>query len=230
MINNLTILYVEDDETVRENFTEILKQHFSNVITANNGKTALKLYNEYKPEIALLDISIPYINGLTLASKIRENDSEIQIIMLTAYSEKEKLLQAVNLQLFAYLIKPIQYEEFDKVLKNILNKFNDNEFLFLTNDFKWKKETEELFYNYTKIKLTKKEHQVVSLLCTQPIQYFSPYSIALEIGDEDNLEENKSNTIIQLLSRFKNKTLKELNLKHFFIENIYGAGYKIILR
>ena len=74
MINDLTILYVEDDETVRENFTEILKEHFLNVITANNGKTALDLYNKYKPHIALLDISVPYINGLTLAEKMREQN------------------------------------------------------------------------------------------------------------------------------------------------------------
>lgn len=230
MISDLTILYVEDDETVRESISEILEQHFSNVITANNGKTAFDLYNEHKPQIALLDISIPQINGLTLASKIREKDSEIQIIILTAYSEKEKLLQAVNLQLFAYLIKPIQFEEFDKVLKNVQKKFKKDEFLLLTNDFKWNKETEELFYEHTKIKLTNKELQIVSLLCTYPNQYFTPYNLALEIGDENSVEEKKSNTIIQLLSRFKNKTLKELNLKHFFIENVYGAGYKIILK
>jgi DNA-binding response OmpR family regulator len=230
MISELTILYVEDDETVRENFTEILKQHFTNVITANNGRTALELYNEHKPNIALLDISIPYINGLNLASKIREKDSDIEIIILTAYSEKEKLIQAVNLQLFAYLIKPIQYEDFDKVINNILKKLHKNDYLFLTNDFKWNKNTKELFYCHTKIKLTNKEHAIVSLLCQYPHQYFSPYNIALEIAKEDNLEERKSNTMIQLLSRFKNKTLKELNIKHFFIENIYGAGYKLILK
>lgn len=230
MIIDLTILYVEDDETVRESFTEILKQHFSNVITANNGRTALDLYYEYKPQIALLDISIPHINGLNVASKIREVDIDIEIIMLTAYCEKDKLMQAVNLQLFAYLIKPIQYEEFNEVLKSILKKFKKDEFLFLTNDFKWNKETEDLFYENTPIKLTNKERQIVSLLCHHPKQYFSPYTIALELAFEDDLEEKRNNTIIQLLSRFKNKILKELNIKHFFIENIYGAGYKIILK
>lgn len=230
MMSDLTILYVEDDETVRENFTEILKQQFSNVITADNGRTALDLYNKHKPKIAILDISIPYINGLKLATKIREKDSSIQIIILTAYSEKDKLFQAVNLQLFAYLIKPIQYEEFDEIINKVVKKFHQDDFLYLTNDFKWNKDTKKLFYENINIKLTNKERILVSLLCDNSTQYFSPYSIALEIADEDDLEEKKSNSIIQLLSRFKNKTLKELNLKHFFIENVYGAGYKIILK
>ena len=230
MINDLTILYVEDDETVRENFTEILKEHFLNVITANNGKTALDLYNKYKPHIALLDISVPYINGLTLAEKMRERNSDIQIIMLTAFSEKEKLLKAVNLQLFAYLIKPVQYEEFNKVMNDVSKTFHKEKNLFLTNNLKWNTKRKELFYEYTLIKLTNKEKLIVSLLCDNPNQYFSPYDIALEISEENEKEEKKSNTIIQIISRFKNKTLKEFNIKHFFIENVYGAGYKIILK
>ena len=230
MINDLTILYVEDDETVRENFTEILKEHFLNVITANNGKTALDLYNKYKPQIALLDISVPYINGLTLAEKMRERNSDIQIIMLTAFSEKEKLLKAVNLQLFAYLIKPVQYEEFNKVMNDVSKTFHKEKNLFLTNNLKWNTKRKELFYEYTLIKLTNKEKLIVSLLCDNPNQYFSPYDIALEISEENEKEEKKSNTIIQIISRFKNKTLKEFNIKHFFIENVYGAGYKIILK
>jgi len=230
MINELTILYVEDDETVRENFTEILKEHFTTVISAKDGKTALDLYNKYKPQIALLDISIPYINGLNLAEKMRERDNDIQIIILTAFSEKEKLLKAVNLQLFAYLIKPVQYEEFNKLMEDVAKTFVKDKHLFLTNNFKWDTDKKELYYEHCSVKLTNKEKLIVSLLCNNPNQYFSPYDIALEISEENKVEEKKSNTIIQIISRFKNKILKELNIKHFFIENVYGAGYKIILK
>ena len=230
LASNLTILYVEDDKLIRDNYTEILKSHFKNVLITDNGNDALRIYNENRVDIAILDISIPGINGLNLASKIRKKDADIQIIMLTAYSEREKLIQAVNLQLFAYLIKPVEYEDFNKVLKSIIKIFEKDNFLLLTNDFKWNKDTNELFYKYTKIKLTNKEQKIVSLLCTYPNQYITAYEIALEIGEDDSLDEKKSNTITQLFSRFKNKTIKELNIKHFFIENVYGAGYKIILR
>jgi len=107
MNNNIIVLYVEDDQVVRENFTQILEHYFAQVIVAEDGINALKMYKEHQPQVAILDISIPHLSGLQLAEKIRAENEDIQIIMLTAFSEQEKLLQAVNLQLFAYLIKPV---------------------------------------------------------------------------------------------------------------------------
>ena len=84
MMNDISVLYVEDDEIVRDNFAQILQRYFSTVYVADNGRTALELYEQYKPDVAVLDISIPHLSGLQVASKIREVDNDIQIIMLTA--------------------------------------------------------------------------------------------------------------------------------------------------
>lgn len=230
MINNLSVLYVEDDDMVRENFQEILEEYFSKVITADNGKTALEQYNIHKPDVAILDISIPYISGLNVASKIREYDPEIQIIMLTAYDDKEKLLQAVNLQLFAYLVKPVQHQNFDVTLKNLLSKFESENILQLSNDFIWNKSKEELFYKDENMKLTNNERLILALLCSYPTQYFSACDISLEVIEDYNSDDIECNNIVQLLSRFKKKTLKQFNIKNFFIENSYGVGYKILLK
>ena len=126
MTNNLTLLYVEDNEIVRENFTEIFTKYFKNIITAENGKDALQLYKNNKIDLAILDISIPIINGLNVAAKIRENDSKTEIIMLSAYSDKPKLLQAVNLHLFSYLIKPVQHNELHDTLTRAIAKLSIN--------------------------------------------------------------------------------------------------------
>ena len=229
MINNLCVLYVEDDEIVRENFQEILEQHFPKVITANNGKTALELYDMHKPDIAILDISIPYLSGLQVASKIRKTNSQIQIIMLTAYDDKEKLLDAVNLQLFAYLVKPVQHQDFDLILKKLLSKFENKNMIQLASAFIWNKETKELFYKEEQIKLTNNERLALSLLANNPNQYFTAYDIALEILENYNSNDLEANNIVQLLSRFKKKTSKNFKFDSFFIENCYGAGYRIIL-
>ena len=227
MTPNLKILYVEDDEVVRENFTEILEQYFAKVYTTDNGKTALELYAQHKPDVALLDISIPYMSGLHVAAKIREADEKIQIIMLTAFSDQEKLLQAVNLQLFAYLVKPVQYKEFDKTMKSLLKKFNEDGVLVLVNDFRWNLLTKELFYKDKKIKLTNNERLIVTLLADYPTRYFKTYDIAMEISQ--NEDEIEPNNITQLLSRFKQKIFKLTKSEIFFIENSYGVGYKIVL-
>lgn len=230
MKKDLTILYVEDEETVRENFTEILEDYFSKVLVANNGQDALALYDKYKPDIALLDISIPLINGLNVASKIRENNSEIQIVMLTAYADKDKLLQAVNLQLFAYLIKPVQHKEFDLTIEKLINTFETKDMLLLEDEFKWDKYNSELFYKDIHIKLTNNERMIISLLCTYPYQYFTAYDISLEISPTQGDDDKKSNAIIQILSRFKKKMSEKFSVENFFIQNTYATGYKIRLR
>lgn len=230
MINDLTVLYVEDDEVVRENFQEILEQYFSKVIISNNGKTALDLYNIHNPDVAILDISLPDISGLQVASIIRKKNREMQIIMLTAYDDKEKLLQALNLQLFAYLVKPVQYPKFDVTLKNLLKTFESKNSLHLLNDFIWNKSKEELSYKGFSIKLTNNERLILMFLSNYPNQYFSAYEIALEVLEEHDTNDNNCNNIVQLLSRFKNKILKEFEIKVFFIENSYGRGYKIIIK
>lgn len=229
MISDLSILYVEDDKIVRENFAEILQQYFSKVITADNGKTALDLYNQHKPDVALLDISIPYISGLQVASKIRAIDLDIQIIMLTAYADQDKLLHAVNLQLFAYMVKPVQHEEFDTTIKNLINKLEKDEVLSLSDEFRWNKTKEELFYKDENIKLTNNERLIVTFLSNNPTQYFKACDIACEISSEQNIDDIECNNVIQLLSRFKNKIIKQFDIKNFFIENSYGVGYKIVI-
>ncbi len=226
MRNDLIVLYAEDDTILRESFTEIFQEYFFKVITADNGSTALELYEKYKPDIVILDISIPHISGLNVASKIRERDKEVEIIMLTAYTDQDKLLQAVNLQLFAYLVKPVQKKELDLTLNNLFIKYQKNDTLSLAYNFKWNKSKEELFYKDINIELTNKERLIIAFLCKHTKQYFKACDLALDVFEE-NIVDKDCNNIVQLLSRFKSKIYKQFDINDFFIENSYGAGYKI---
>ncbi|MFK5891708.1 MAG: response regulator transcription factor [Pseudomonadota bacterium] len=228
-MNNLTVLYVEDDDIVRENFELILQRYFCRVIVAGDGKKALQLYQQYKPDIALLDISIPYISGLQLASKIREVDTDIQIIMLTAYTDQEKLLHAVNLQLFAYLVKPISQTELDSCLRNVIDKFQTLNILNLTGGYRWDKKNEWLYYSNEKIKLTNNERLIIALLCNYPNRFFTAAHIISTIFENESDKCIDYNSLVQIISRFKNKVRKNNNMEDFFIENTYGAGYRILL-
>jgi len=71
MKNEATLLYAEDEDIIRESFTEIFSKYFKNVITSDNGTDALKLYQDNNVDIAILDITMPGIDGLSLATKIR---------------------------------------------------------------------------------------------------------------------------------------------------------------
>ena len=133
-MTNLNLLYVEDDEEIIEDIDFFLKRHFSEITIAKDGEKALELFEEKKPDIIILDINIPKINGLKVAAKIREVNKKIPIIFLTAFSDKENLLQAINLHAFSYLIKPFKIDE----LINAINKckrdfFQENQYSHLNS-------------------------------------------------------------------------------------------------
>ena len=229
MINNLTLLYVEDDEIVRENYIEIFKTYFKTVLSTDNGNEALNIYSNNHIDIAILDISIHGINGLNVAKKIREQDQETQILMISAYSDKDKLLQAVNLNLSGYMVKPIIHKELDETLKKIISKVPKKSTLELVNNFSWDSNSQTLSYNNKEVKLTKNEVKTVHILLTNKNQFMSACEIQDELFDENISKDNRCNNVVQLISRLKKKIYKTYSLDEYFIENCYGAGYKIIV-
>ena len=105
------ILFVEDDQVIRENYVTYLKMFFSEVFEAEDGEKAYELYKLKKPDIMIIDINIPKLNGLDLLERIRENDYSTKAIMLTAHSDKSFLLKAVGLKLTRYLVKPVSRKD-----------------------------------------------------------------------------------------------------------------------
>ena len=117
-MTNHTILYAEDETQTRQNYTKILKRDFKEVYSCKDGIEAYEQYLKYKPNILLLDINMPKINGLDLAKKIRQKDKITRIIILTAHLEQDKLLYAAELNLTKYLPKPISRSEY-KIALNL---------------------------------------------------------------------------------------------------------------
>ncbi len=228
-MNNLSVLYVEDDDMVRANFEQILQRYFKTVYVAKDGEEALAQYNQFKPKVAILDISIPIMNGLDVAQRLRDDNDCIEIIMLTAYSDHEKLLKAVNLQLFAYLLKPVKKEELNTVLNKLIEKLDNNQRIKLGHSYNWDKQKRELFDDGMQIKLTKNEKLLVDLLVRHQDRYYKPCEISYQILDETDDDDMTCNNIVQLISRFKKRMIAQNKDNHFFIQNTYGSGYKLML-
>jgi len=234
-MNDLKLLYVEDEQALKEKFKPLLQQYFAQVFIASDGLEALDLYKKYKPDVAVLDIKIPEFDGLQVAAQIRADNKDIQLVMLTRHYDQEQLLFAVNLQLSAYLLKDVHQSELDLAMRMVQEKCLsknknavNNKVLKLAYDYSWDKQLQELYYADEKVKLTKNEQLVVSLLCQNPRRYFDAAYIVSNIFDEEH-DDPDSNAAVQLLSRFKNKLLKKYPSEKFFIQNTYGAGYKVIL-
>jgi len=104
---DVKILYIEDEADTREMVTGLLQRRISNVYVATNGQEGLQLFEQYKPDIVITDLRMPVMDGLIVARAIREKDPLIQIIMTTAYSDTDYLLDAIDIGVNQYVLKPI---------------------------------------------------------------------------------------------------------------------------
>ncbi len=118
----LTLLYAEDHQESRENYAFVLKDYFHEVYTAKDGKEALDLYHEKKPDILLLDVSMPEIDGLEVAQIIRKENEKIPIIMLTAKVQESDLLRGFDAKVDDYITKPFGPQELLESVEKIIGE------------------------------------------------------------------------------------------------------------
>lgn len=115
---------IADDEVIeRMVLHKTLKKHLGDICEihqAENGREALKIYEEKKIQIAILDIEMPGINGIQTAEKIRETDPYCNIIFLTAFDEFNYAKKAITVRALDYLLKPYQEEELLSVMEEAI--------------------------------------------------------------------------------------------------------------
>ncbi|MDF1883273.1 PAS domain S-box protein [Sulfurimonas sp. SAG-AH-194-C21] len=125
-LQNITLLYVEDDIKVSTELIEILQLYVKKIYHGQNGKEGLELYQKHLPDIILADINMPIMDGLSMAKTILEIDSSAQIIVSSAYNEVEYLHKAIKLGIHYYLSKPIHLNELltalSSIAKNIITE------------------------------------------------------------------------------------------------------------
>ena len=119
-----TLLYVEDEAPIRMVTTMFLEPYFKEVFEAQDGEEAFQIYQEEQPDVIITDIEMPKFNGLDLCRKIRKEDRETPIIITTAYTSVEYLLEAVSLNLIKYLGKPLKEEELLEALDNCFEQLD----------------------------------------------------------------------------------------------------------
>ena len=114
------ILYVEDDETVREQMSMILKMLFNVVDIAENGVEALEKYKNNKYDLIITDVTMPNMNGIELLKEIKKIDSTQKIIILSAHREDEFIKEAKDLGVDGIIFKPIELDEMSLVFKEVM--------------------------------------------------------------------------------------------------------------
>ena len=108
----LTILFIEDDQIFTKKIKTILEKFFKSVLIANDGEEALKLFKTDNINLIISDINMPNMNGLEFLKKLRAINNDISFIFMTARNESNIMLQAIQLTISNYILKPINLNDF----------------------------------------------------------------------------------------------------------------------
>ncbi|ELW6801579.1 response regulator transcription factor [Campylobacter jejuni] len=215
----LIILVVEDEVKARESMINILSERFSKVIGAQNGDEGLKKFKKFKPDLVITDIVMPIMDGLDMAREIKEISDDVPIVVLSAYSEKERLLRSIDIDIDKYLIKPVDIEELFKVLDYLIGeKIEANMLVKISEEYQFNKTKRTLIYSGGEIVLTKKELAFISLLLKQPGALVLHEDIKKNVWIGEHVSDTAVRTFIK---RVRDKVGED------FIKNVPSLGYKI---
>jgi len=223
ILKNHSILYVEDEPQIRANITEYLESYFATVYVASDGKEGLEFYKSHHPDVLLLDINLPFLSGLNLAQKVRAMDQTVKIVMLTAHTEKEKLLVATELKLTKYLIKPIAPKLFKETMELLAKELRQNptRFINLSENCVWNKIQEVLLIDDVVVSLLEKEHRLLKLLIENKGSNVSCEDIMVAVWDDAFEKDISHESVKNLVSHLRKK------LPHGCIDTVYGKGYML---
>lgn len=122
--NKLTILYVEDEKGIRENLTKFLKNFASKLYIAVDGEDGVEQYKKYKPDLVVSDIQMPKMNGIDMITKIKDINQQQYVIFTTAFSDSHFFIEAIDLSVDGYILKPIDLEKLELKIENISKQLN----------------------------------------------------------------------------------------------------------
>ena len=115
------IMIVDDAAFMRMMIKENLKKTgFSDFVEAGNGEEAVSMFAETKPDLVLLDITMPVKDGLTALQEIRANDASARIIMCSAMGQESMVIEAVKMGALDFFVKPFKPERLVQTVKNVL--------------------------------------------------------------------------------------------------------------
>ncbi|AXH15010.1 response regulator transcription factor [Malaciobacter mytili] len=218
LLKEFKILLVEDETNIAKLLKSAIGEYFYSFTIAKDGKEGLEKFKKIKPDIIITDIMMPKLDGLSMTKQIREENEEIPVIVLSAFSEKEKLLKAIDIGITKYFIKPFDPEELLEYLKELSDKLDKKRVFNLSKNLIFDKNKNNLFSEEKIINLTKREKEFLRLLIDNYPNVVDVEKIKTTLWENEEVTDERLRTFIK---RFRNKTSKIL------IKNISGQGYLI---
>jgi len=219
----LNLLIADDEHKIRRGIKGLIdteKYNINTILEAEDGEVALKIINNVAIDIVLLDINMPFLNGIELLAEIRKKNTNMQIIIISGYDEFSYAKEALKYNVLEYVLKPIKKQELQDVIFKAINELNknirDKEYLEWAN--------RQMLENINYIKNTTFSRWISNTISDKEI-----------VEDLRLLGKDFSNTIgmifIKIIDKYNIEIInKKWNnqLVEFAIENIVNEDFKDI--
>lgn len=227
-MRKITILYVEDDETLSFLTRETLEQEGYDVLLFKDGNAALQGFKTSKVDLCVLDVMLPGMDGFALATSIRSFNQHIPIIFLSAKSLREDKIQGLRLGGDDYLTKPFSMEELllkiEVFLRRSMNHYLPaEEIKYVVGSYLFDYLNLTLTHKDEEQRLTQRESDLLKYLVTNKNQLVKRSDILVAIWGNDDYFLGRSLDVF--VSRLRKYLQKDERVK---IENVHGVGFKFI--
>ncbi|WP_315115092.1 response regulator transcription factor [Clostridium intestinale] len=217
------ILIVDDDENICEVIRMYLNSSNYDNRIVNNGKDVENVFIEYKPDLVLLDIMLPNVDGIDVLKWIRK-ESEVPVIMLTAKGDTFDKVLALELGADDYIVKPFEPKELLARVKAVMRRYNTdstNKEVIDYSDLNVDANSYNVLYRGEEIKMPPKEFELLYYLASNKNKVFTREQLLCEVWGYDY--PGDSRTVDVHIKRLREKLPEGINWQ---IETVWGVGYK----
>ena len=224
------VLVVEDDKEIREGVEIYLKSQGYEVFQAADGVEGLEVIEKEDIHLAIVDIMMPRMDGISMVVKLREK-YDFPVIFLSAKSEEVDKIMGLNMGADDYLVKPFFRDELLARVHSLLRRYlslgsaSDNSGSLLQYyELTLNTELKKLYVRGDEVRLTATEYKIMSLLLSRPGRIFPAEEIYERVWEQDSY--SVENTVMIHINRLRKKI--ELNPKKpEYLKVVWGIGYKI---
>lgn len=227
-ISDISVLVVEDELPIRRFIAINLKRNNFKILEASTGEEALNLLDNSSPDVVVLDIMLPGIDGFEVCEKIRVKSPETAIIMLTAKGQDMDKIMGLEIGADDYMVKPFNPLELTARIRAILRRFpggkaEDNS--ISSGPFKLDIKAQKLYKRDCPVDLTPREFSIMKLFLENPNRAFSRDELLDFVWGQDFFGDPK--TVDVHIRRLREK-LEDSPAEPLYIETVWGIGYRYI--
>lgn len=229
-MNKIKVLLVEDEQTLAMIIKDTLDAQGFEISVAQNGQEGIRMFYELHPDVLVTDVMMPRIDGFELIRQLRQSDRNTPILVLSARSAINDVVEGFEIGANDYLKKPFGMQELIIRIKALVGRaFQYEETAPKTSswieigEYSFNPTTQKLLFAGKEETLSFRESEILKRLCTNKNQVVNTQNILLELWGDDSFFNTRSLQVF--ITKLRHKLAQD---PHVEIVNVRGIGYKLI--